>query len=152
MEEKEKKETFENPIDADKVAENPGLMEYAHTVGSAVIKPEDKGKVKGRAMAAMVQQTNKQLEQLYAQMKVLAEQAQEVKKRVEVSEQIYQAEMGFEPLVGHTYHLYQRKDNSFVLSMVEPSGWGKRIPFERYVASATLMADHTWDVSDAEES
>ena len=44
---------FVNPIDPDKIAENPHLLPYAHQVGSAVIKPEDQGKLKGRALSAM---------------------------------------------------------------------------------------------------
>ncbi len=45
--EKEKKaeKPFVNPIDPDKVAENPGLLPYAHTAGGAVIRPEDKGRI-----------------------------------------------------------------------------------------------------------
>ena len=31
-------EAFVNPIDKDKVAENPGLLPYAHTAGGAVIR------------------------------------------------------------------------------------------------------------------
>jgi hypothetical protein len=37
---------FINPINKDKVAENPGLLPYAHTAGGAVIRPEDMGKTK----------------------------------------------------------------------------------------------------------
>jgi hypothetical protein len=137
----------ENPIDKDKVAENPGLLPYAHTIGSAVIKPEDKGKIKGRAVAAMRQQTEKQMSQLYRQMQVLAEQAQEIKRRVEVSERIYSADMGFEPLVGHTYYLYERKDGTDLLSMIAPEEWGRSVSFKRFVAKVLLLADHTWEVS-----
>ena len=147
---KQNKKSEENPIDLDKVTDHPGLLEYAHHVGSAVIKPEDKGKIKGKAMAAMVEQTDRQLKQLYDQMKVLAEQATELKDRVDISEKIYNADMGFEPLVGHHYHLYQRKNDQYVLSMVEPQGWGRSNPFKRYVASVKLLADHTWEVEDAE--
>ena len=42
-------EEFINPIDKDKIAENPHLLPYAHTRGGVNIKPVDKGKVKGRA-------------------------------------------------------------------------------------------------------
>lgn len=140
----------ENPIDPDQVADNPGLMEYAHNVGSAVIKPEDKGRIKGRAMAAMTEQTNRQLKQLYDQMQTLANQAKELKSRVEVSEKIYRSEMGFEPLIGHTYFLYQRANGSFVLSMVAPDSWGKSMPFEQFEAKVTLLSDHTWEVDDTD--
>lgn len=141
----------ENPIDKDKVAENPGLLPYAHTIGSAVIRPEDKGKIKGRAVAAMRQQTEKQMSQLYRQMQLLAEQANEIKRRVEVSERIYSASMGFEPLVGHTYYLYERNDGTDLLSMVAPEEWGRSVNFKRFIAKVTLLADHTWDVAYNQE-
>ena len=37
MKKEQQQEEFINPIDPDKVAENPHLLPYAHTVGSAVI-------------------------------------------------------------------------------------------------------------------
>ncbi len=140
-----------NPIDKDKITETPGILPYAHTVGSAVVKPEDTGKIKGRAMAAMRQQTDRQIEQLRKQMQVLADQAREIQRRVEVSELIYGAQMGFEPLVGHTYYLYEKKDGEYVLSMVANNQWGRSFPYQRFVAAATLLADHTWDVQQAQD-
>lgn len=137
---------FVNPIDGDKVAENPGLLPYAHTVGGAVVKPEDKGKIKGRALAAMKQQTDRQMQQLYKQMEVLASQAKELQRRVEVSEMIYGSQMGFEPLVGQMYYLYEKQDGQHVLSMVAPKEWGRSFKFKAHLATVTLMADHTWDV------
>lgn len=137
---------FVNPIDPDKITEAPGLLPYAHTVGGALVKPEDKGKIKGRAMVAMKQQTDRQMQQLYKQMEVLANQAKELQRRVEISEMIYGSEMGFEPLVGHTYYLYERKDGNHLLSMVGPNEWGRSFPFSAHIATVTLLADHTWDV------
>ena len=69
---------FQNPIDPDKVAENPHSLEYGHHVGSAAIKAEDVGKLKGRALTAMEHQTDQQLTQLYEQMQLLAEQAKKM--------------------------------------------------------------------------
>lgn len=143
---------FVNPIDPDKVAENPGLLPYAHTVGSAVVKPEDKGKIKGRAMAAMRQQTEKQIDQIRKQMEVLAEQAREIQRRVEASELIYGADVGFEPLVGHSYFLYEKKDGTYTLSMIAPDQWGRSFPYAQFFAKVTLLADHTWEVEKGEEA
>ncbi len=42
----ENKEEFINPIDPDKITENPHSLEYGHHAGSALIKPEDQGKLK----------------------------------------------------------------------------------------------------------
>lgn len=137
-----------NPIDADKITETPHILPYAHTVGGAVIRPEDEGKVKGNALSAMAQQTEMQLQQLYEQMQVLADQANAIKRRVEISRIIYQADMAFDPIIGKTYHLYKRKNGSHVLTMVSPQEWGRTLPYEAHVASANLMADHTWHVID----
>ena len=70
-----KKKDFINPIDIDKVVDNPHALEYGHHIGSAIVKPEDKGKIKGKSLSAMEYQTDQQLGQIYEQMKLLAEQA-----------------------------------------------------------------------------
>ncbi|MGR3809108.1 DUF2452 domain-containing protein [Jiulongibacter sp. NS-SX5] len=145
------KEEIENPIDDFKVAENPGLLEYAHTAGGAVIRPEDMGKVKGKAQMAMRQQTFDQLEKIYRQMELLKQQAEGIKDRIEISERIYDAQMSFEPVISHSYYLYERKDGSDMLSMVSPEEWGRKIPFNRFLAKVFLLADHTWKVDFVEE-
>jgi len=85
----EEKEEFINPIDPDKIAENPHLLPYAHTVGGSVIKPIDKGRVNGLSLDAMYEQTNVHLSQIRKQVETLIQQAQEVHDRVEISEKIY---------------------------------------------------------------
>lgn len=131
----------------EKASETPGLIAFPHTVGSAVIRPEDRGKIKGRALAAMRDQTNRQMQQLYRQAQLLAEQAQEIQRRAEVSEKIYEAEINFEPLIGHQYHLYQRPEGAHLLSMIGPGEWGRsKVPGE-HIATVRLLPDHTWEVS-----
>lgn len=139
-------EAFVNPIDRDKVAETPGLLPYAHTAGGAVIRPEDKGRIRGNAMTAMYDQTDRQMEQLRQQMETLVRQAKSLDQRMQVSEVIYQAELPFQPVIHHIYHLYQRKsDGSPVLSMIAPAEWGRKMPYE-YLATVRLLGDHTWEV------
>jgi hypothetical protein len=139
-------EAFFNPINPDKVAENPGLLPYAHTAGGAVIKPDDMGKVKGRSMLAMRQQTDRQMNQLYEQMEVLARQAKLLADRKEISERIYDAAMGFEPIISETYYLYEKENGSDLLSLVAPEEWGRSFKYSRFLAKVTLLADHTWEV------
>ncbi|MFK8102129.1 MAG: DUF2452 domain-containing protein [Saprospiraceae bacterium] len=143
---KKVKEGFQNPIDKDKIAENPHLLPYAHTVGGAVIKPEDKGRIKGLAVSAMYEQTDQQIGQIREQMELLAQQAKAIQDRIHVSEAIYLAEMNFKPLISHQYHLYKKSDEKHVLSMIGPKEWGKNPPYE-FVASVKLLADHTWDIT-----
>ena len=146
--EKESTEQLDyNPIDKDQIAESPHILPYASNVGSAIIKPIDKGRVKGMAMEAMYEQTDVQLTQIRKQVELLIEQAKAIHDRVDVSEKIYQADMGFAPRVGHTYHLYERKYGKFVVSLVSPEEWGKNPPYT-YVSSVRLLSDHTWEVME----
>lgn len=141
----------ENPIDKDKISENPHNLPYAHTVGGFVIKPIDKGRVKGNALSAMEEQTDIQLRQIKEQIDLLAKQATDLKNRKEISYQIYGADMGFKPVVGKTYHLYERDNGNRVLSLVGPHHWGKEMPFETYIATVKLLGDHTWDILEMNE-
>lgn len=138
-------ENWVNPIDPEKIAENPHLLPYAHTVGGAVVKPLDKGRIKGRAVAAMYEQTDLQLAQIKEQIELLAQQARKLQERVHLSEEIYLTEMNFEPLIGRTYYLYRKSSGKSVLSMVGPAEWGKNAPYT-FVAEVKMLADHTWDV------
>lgn len=147
----EKKE-FINPIDEDKVTEAPHSLPYAHTVGGAVIKPIDKGRVKGLAVTAMYEQTDMQLGQIREQIELLASQAKTIQRRVEISERIYSCQMNFKPLINHVYHLYKRDSEEEILSMVGPAEWGRSNPLH-FVATVKLLADHTWEIMEiADES
>lgn len=145
---KNEEQAFVNPIDKDKVAENPGLLPYAHSAGGAVIRPEDKGRIRGNAMTAMYDQTDRQMEQLRQQMETLVKQAKSLDARKSVSEVIYQSEVPFQPVIHHIYHLYQRKtDGQHLLSMVAPTEWGRKQPYE-HLATVRLLGDHTWEVME----
>lgn len=136
---------FVNPIDKDKVAENPRLLPYPHHVGGIVIKPEDTGKIKSRALTAMREQTNIQMNQIQKQVELLMQQANDLKERVEISEKIYLADLSFEPIIGQTYHLYL-KEGVYKLLLIGPEDWGKLPKTLEYVGTVKMLGDHTWDV------
>lgn len=138
-------EDFFNPIDKDKTADAPHLLPYAHHVGSAIIRPLDKGRTKGNAMTAMYQQTGNQLNQIKEQVETLIRQAQAIHDRIEISEKIYKADMGFKPTVNQIYHLYERQNGEWVLSLVSPYEWGSKIPYH-FIATVQMLADSTWEI------
>ncbi len=135
----------------EKTAENPGLLPYAHTVGGAVIRPEDMGKTTARSLQAMDQQTDMQMTQIFQQMQLLADQAKIIQKRKEISEQIYMADLRFEPLIGHIYYFY-KKGGKYLLSLIGPNEWGRSQKYETFLAKVRLLADHTWDILEEGES
>ncbi len=125
--------------------DSQSLLPYATHVGSAIIRPLDKGRTKGIAMQAMYQQTDTQLQQIREQVETLIRQAQAIHDRINLSEKIYKADCGFKPVPGHTYYLYTKKDGSWILSIVAPAEWGSSIPYV-FRAEAQLLADHTWKI------
>ena len=133
-----------------KVAVDPHLLPYAHSLGSAIIKPIDKGRVKGVAMAAMYEQTESQLLQIKEQVEKLVSQAQNIHHRIDISEKVYLADCGFKPVIGKLYHLYEKKDGSWTLSMVSEAEWGKSIPYY-FLATVRLLHDHTWEIVEVNE-
>lgn len=120
------------------------VLPYSASVAGAVIKATEEGVIKHKALTAMEEQTNMQLQQIRKQIELLALQAQEIQKRKELSMMIYNAKLSFKPNIGQTYYLYERKDGSHLLSLVSPKEWGAAGPFEKFIASVKLLADHTW--------
>ena len=86
-------EEIVNPIDEDKVSDAPGLLEYAHHVGSALIRPVDRGKLKGRSLAAMYEQTDLQMQQIRRQIELLAEEAKKIEQRGGVAAAVTQVDI-----------------------------------------------------------
>jgi hypothetical protein len=120
------------------------VLPYSTSVSGAVIRPTQEGVIRHKALTAMEEQTNMQLTQIRQQIELLALQAQEIQKRKELSMLIYSAKLSFTPVIGQTYYLYEKKDDSHFLSLVSPKEWGGAGPFKKCVASVKLLADHTW--------
>lgn len=120
------------------------VMPYSASVSGAVVKANEEGVIRHKALSAMEEQTNMQLQQIRKQIELLALQAQEIQARKELSMIIYNAKLSFSPVIGNIYHLYERNDGSHFVSMVSPKEWGSSGPFKRHVAEVKLLADHTW--------
>ncbi len=120
------------------------VLPYSSSVSGVAIRPTKQGVIKHKALMAMEEQTNMQLDQIRQQIELLAKQAQELKKRKELSLMIYESKLNFKPQIGQVYHLYENLDGSSLLSLIAPKEWGKSGPFKSYVSSVKLLADHTW--------
>ena len=120
------------------------VMPFATAASGAIIKPNEEGIIKHKALSAMEEQTHMQLNQIRRQIELLALQAQEIQKRKELSMIIYDAKISFNPVIGSAYFLYQQKDDSHILSMIGPNQWGKGGPYKEFIAEVKLLADHTW--------
>jgi hypothetical protein len=137
------KKDFVNPIDLDKITQNPSTLPYAHTVGSPVIRPNKVGVIRSRSLEAMQDQTDMQLAQIKRQIDLLAEQAHEIQERKELALRIYDAKISFKPEINHVYHLYMDHNDEHVLSMIGPREWMKP-KFKTFLYTVKLLADRTW--------
>ncbi len=120
------------------------VMPYSTSVSGAVIKPTEEGVIRHKALSAMEEQTNMQLDQIRKQIELLALQAQEIQMRKELSMIIYSAKLSFTPAIGNLYYLYEKNDDTHFVSMVSPKEWGGSGPFKSFIAQVKLLADHTW--------
>ena len=120
------------------------VMPYSTSVSGAVIKPTEEGVIRHKALSAMEEQTNMQLDQIRKQIELLALQAQEIQMRKELSMIIYNAKLSFAPVIGNLYYLYEKQDETHIVSMISPKEWGGSGPFKKLVAQVKLLADHTW--------
>jgi len=144
-----KKNTIHNPVNPDHVADAPGLLEYAHHVGSALIKPDNLDVIKNNAVQALVEQTDIQLQQIKDQIDLLARQAKGIIERRTISMSIYQANLRFKPVIGQHYYLYKLEQGDFTLSMIGPNEWGKKgMPYEEFLHKVRLRGDHTWEIEE----
>ncbi|MDB5195809.1 MAG: hypothetical protein JWP88_179 [Flaviaesturariibacter sp.] len=120
------------------------VMPYSTSVSGALVKPTEEGVIRHKALTAMEEQTNMQLEQIRKQIELLALQAQEIHKRKELSMVIYSAKLSFKPDIGQVYYLYEKADGSHLISLISPKDWGNAMPYKSFVAAVQLLADHTW--------
>lgn len=147
------------PIDVDKIdleklkeftTETPGIIPYSHSVGGAVIRPDDMSLVKSRAQKAMEEHANQQMGQIVEQIQLLAKQAERIKNNVEISKDIYQAEIGFEPVIGDSYYLYEKEDKQKLISLIAPDEWSKDNTYS-FISEIRLLADRTWQVINSQD-
>ena len=120
------------------------VMPYSTSVSGALIKPTEEGVIRHKALSAMEEQTNMQLQQIRKQIELLALQAQEIQMRKELSMIIYNAKLSFSPVIGSLYYLYEKQDGNHFVSIVSPKEWGGSGPYKNFIAAVKLLADHTW--------
>ena len=120
------------------------VLPYSASVSGAVVKPTEEGVIRHKALTAMEEQTNMQLDQIRKQIELLALQAQEIHKRKELSMLIYNAKLSFKPDIGQIYYLYEKNDGNHIISLISPKDWGGAMPYKKFIAAVQLLADHTW--------
>jgi hypothetical protein len=77
---------------------------------------------------------------------VLQKQADEIKRRLEVTDAVHAAEYQFSPVMGNCYWIvWETRKQQTLLVMNGPNDWNTGAPESyEYVAQVKYMGDHTW--------
>lgn len=77
---------------------------------------------------------------------VLEKQAQQIKRRLEVTDAVHGAVYQFQPVMGNIYWLvWDKRKQHTLLTQNGPNDWSSSAPEDyEYMAQVKYMGDHTW--------
>lgn len=77
---------------------------------------------------------------------VLEKQAQDIKRRLEITDAVHAAVYQFQPVMGNAYWLvWDKRKQHVLLTQTGPDGWSSSAPEDyEYQAQVKYMGDHTW--------
>jgi hypothetical protein len=123
----------------DNVSDSPGLMAYGTNIGAPSIKPDD---VVGWKRSS-VERVNRGF---MTRFEELRKEYESLVSDFEWNDLVYKSEFSFEPVVGYYYHLYQRDNGVFFLSLIEPSHWRMN-----FIGSFRLDSRGKWEKYSEDE-
>ena len=118
---------------------NPHSLPYASNMGAPIIRPDHS--LGGWKLGA-VHSANKHYEERFNKLKKDFEQLSEDVKWNEI---IFNAEMRMKPVIGNIYHLYQKNNGNYFMSLFAPNEctWGNQ-----HKGSFRLNYDNKWEHID----
>jgi hypothetical protein len=77
---------------------------------------------------------------------VLQKQADDIRRRLEVTDLVHAAEYQFQVVMGNSYWLvWHRRREQTLLVMTGPTEWNTGVPEDyEYLTKVRYMGDHTW--------
>jgi hypothetical protein len=77
---------------------------------------------------------------------VLEKQAQQIKRRLEVTDAVHGAVYQFQPVMGNLYWLvWDKRKQHTILTQMGPTDWSVGSPVDyEYITNVKYMGDHTW--------
>lgn len=136
----------------DMVVEHPESMMYPTNIGAPNFAPVPIKKEKDHMINMARMNAKQEYDRIMELVTVLKKQADNIKKRLEMTDLIYQAKYNFKIVHGKTYWLVENTDKNITeLVMLGPNDWsGKHPPHYKYLAPVRSLGDHTWEVIEDE--
>jgi hypothetical protein len=107
-------------------------LTYGSNVGAPAIKLDDVGGWKKNQANTLNKHFSKKYEELKEKFEKLIDE-------VNWNELVYKSEYNFIPVVGETYHLYIRDNDTTFLSLIDPHSWNKK-----HIGSFQLDSNQKW--------
>lgn len=125
---------------------NKNVSEYPTEIGGPRfdLVPVQKEKDQMLNLARMYAQ--QEYDRIMALVRVLQDQAQQIKRRLEITDLIYSAEYKFKIFPGQSYWLAENTNTSkSILTLSGPTEWATGVPdYIKYICRVKYLADHTW--------
>lgn len=107
-------------------------LPYARTLGSAKIEPANIAEWKNTVAPEFRHYFQERYDELLRMQEQLVEEYY-------INKLVYESSIGFEPIIGHEYHLYERQGEAF-LSLVSPEhAW-----WSGYIGTFILTPQFAW--------
>jgi hypothetical protein len=110
------------------------LKSYPTELGSQKFSPDDISLFKMEKASKLKHHYNSKFVEIQKEY-------QKILDEISINERLYLAEHSFEPIAGHSYHLYIKENGEEFLSIISPKEWGDR--FE-YVGTFEFLSDGRW--------
>lgn len=107
---------------------------------------------KNKTLTAMQHHVDEEKNRIYEQALLLQQQLEVIQKREALAKMIYAAEYSFEPVMLRKYSLYQRTNQTYVLSLIEPDEWNGNCPLGIFIDFVQQLGNSSWDIYKESES
>ena len=125
---------------------NRAASQYPTELGSQSFELVNIEQEKDRMINIARLHAKQEYDRIMQLVEILQQQAADIKKRLDTTDQIYSAVYSFVPQPGNSYWLlWDSGADVYRLSMTSPEQWSAGIPDNYvYIDEVKMLGDHTW--------
>jgi hypothetical protein len=125
---------------------NRNITPYATEAGGPKFDPIPVTKQKDLMINHARMYAQQEYDRIMELVAVLQKQAEQIKRRLEVTDAVHAAEYQFSPVMGQTYWLaWDKRKQHTLLCHQGPNDWSTGAPEDyEYITRIKYMGDHTW--------
>lgn len=133
---------------------NRNVSEYPTEAGGAKFELVPVTKQKDLMINHARMYAQQEYDRIMEVVNVLQKQANDIKRRLDITDAVHSAEYQFQPVMGNVYYLvWDTRKSKTLLVINGPDGWSSGAPVDyNYISAVKYMGDHTWlEVNDLQK-